>query len=78
MPIATGPGQVAPLSGQGHGAGVILPVVNLDLLSPAARAALIGLLQLWLAERPVLPARLASNDVRFAPQTLLRLLSWVP
>jgi len=78
MRIAAGPGQAPPISGQGHGAGVILPVANLDLLSPAARAALIGLLQLWLTERPVLPARLAFSDLLMAPGALLRLLSWVP
>ncbi|MGK0203051.1 MAG: hypothetical protein ACI9S9_002124 [Planctomycetota bacterium] len=78
MPVAAGPVQIAPLSGQGHGAGVILPVVNLDLLSPAARAALIGLLQLWLPERPVLPAKLVSNDMQWAPEAVRRLLSWVP
>lgn len=78
MPIASGPGQVAPLSRQGHGGGVILPVMNLDLLTPSARAALIGLLQLWMTERPVLAAKLSSNDLRLVPEAVRRLLSWVP
>tara|TARA_R110002094_G_scaffold51322_5_gene62836 strand:+ start:487 stop:1125 length:639 start_codon:yes stop_codon:yes gene_type:complete len=78
MAVASGPGQTAPLSSQGHGAAVILPVRNLDLLSPAARAALIGLLQLWLSDRPVLPTKLLSNDLQLRPDAVRRLLSWVP
>jgi hypothetical protein len=78
MPIAVGPGQDAPLSGQGHGGGVILPVMNLELLTPEARAALIGLLQLWVTERPVLPTKLSANDLRLVPEAVRRLLSWVP
>ncbi|MFT6079545.1 MAG: hypothetical protein ACJAQZ_001603 [Planctomycetota bacterium] len=52
--------------------------MNLELLSPEARAALIGLLQLWMTERPVLPAKLSANDLRLVPEAVRRLLSWVP
>lgn len=78
MPVALGPGKPAPLSRQGHGAGVILPANRLDQLGPAPRAALVGLLQLWFTERPIAPARLRSNDLELPRASLVRLLSWVP
>lgn len=77
-PRASGPLQASALSGEGHGAGVVLPAQNLEKLSPAARGALIALLQQWLLERPVSPAKLQSSDILMSKAAVRRLLSWVP
>ena len=77
-PRASGPLQASALSGEGHGAGVVLPVQNLEKLSPAARGALLALLQQWLLERPVSPATLQSSDSLMSKAAVRRLLSWVP
>ena len=78
MPIAAGPILLAPLSRDGHGAGLVLPVTDLADLTPASRSALVGLLRQWLRERPVPPAKLLSNDLQWTAATMQRLLSWVP
>ena len=78
LPVAVDPQDSPVLSRDGHGAAVVLPVANLDGLSPRARGALIWLIQEWLVERPVLPAKFAVNDLQINQLALRRLLSWVP
>ena len=78
MPLVVDPQGSSILSRDGHGAGVVLPVANLDALSPRARGALIWLIQEWLVERPVSPAKFAVNDLQMNRLALRRLLSWVP
>ena len=78
MPLAVGPLQVAPLSREGHGAGIVLPVADLRDLTPASRAALLGLLQCWLQERPIPSDKLRSNDLDLPSAAVVKLLSWVP
>ena len=76
--LALAPLQRPALSGAGHGAGVVLPAQDIERLSPSARGALLALLQQWLVERPVTPAKLRSSDVQMHRAAVLRLLSWVP
>lgn len=78
LPVAVDPQDSPILSHDGHGAGVVLPVADLDALSPRARGALIWLIQEWLVERPVSPAKFAANGLQLNRLALHRLLSWVP
>ena len=78
LPVAVDPQDSPILSRDGHGAGVVLPVANLAALSPRARGALIWLIQEWLVERPVSPAKFVGNGLQMNRLELRRLLSWVP
>lgn len=75
-PLASGPLPGARVSGSGHGAGIVLPTHDLEMLTPAARGALIALLRRWCPERPIPAAKLRSSDVRMPAAPLRRLLSW--
>lgn len=77
VPLAKSPGQQGKLSRDGHGAGVVLPVANLESLTPSGRVALVGLLRQWLRERPVPLDRLRSSDLKWSPETVRQLLSWM-
>jgi len=75
-PLASGPLPGAPVSGSGHGAGIVLPAHDLEKLTPAARGALVALLRRWCPERPIPLQKLRSSDVLMAPAAVRRLLSW--
>jgi hypothetical protein len=77
VPLAKSPGQQGQLSRDGHGAGVVLPVASLESLTPSVRVALLGLLRRWLRERPVPSDRLRSSDLKWSPETMRQLLSWM-
>lgn len=77
-PLPSRPAADAPLSREGYGAAVVLPVADLRELDPGARSALVDLLARWIRDRPVAPDRLRPIDVAAPDAALRRLLSWVP
>lgn len=79
-PLATGPGAPPRVSVEGHGAGVVLPAgtAGIAALTPAARGALLWLLQRWVQERPAAPARMVGVDLELPPRDVVALLRWLP
>ncbi|MCB9878283.1 MAG: hypothetical protein H6835_11855 [Planctomycetes bacterium] len=76
-PGAAAPDAIGP-SPSGLGAGVLVPEVDLDELSPRARAALLGVIGALTRERPVAIGRIEVLDFEATPAALRRLLSWLP